>query len=152
MFIRFKVFTFLLLVIFLLSCSTKKELANSGTKHNLAVRFIENSTLTDVTEKAEREGKLVFLDLYTDWCLPCKMMEEDVYTDKNIGDYMNKHFISYKVNAEKGNGPNLALLYGVDTFPGLLFLDSNGRVLEQKKGAAYHTELQQMADRALSKI
>jgi len=105
----------------------------------------------DVTEKAEREGKLVFVDLYTDWCLPCKLMKEDVYTDESIGDFMNKNFINYKVNAEEGNGPNMTVLYNIESFPGLLFLDSNGRVLEQKQGAAYHTELKAMANRALEK-
>jgi thioredoxin-related protein len=78
-------------------------------------------------------------------------MEEDVYSDENIGDFINDNFISYKVNAEKGNGPNLKLLYNIESFPGLLFLDHNGRVLEQKQGAAYHTELKEMANRAIEK-
>ena len=45
---------------------------------------------------------------------------------------------------------NLAALYQVNVFPTLVFLDKNGRVLERKEGAAYHTELRSMAERALS--
>jgi len=144
--------TLLLTVILLSGCSSSKEpVRQKEDDDRLAVSFIKNSTLTDVTERAEREGKLIFLDVYTDWCLPCKMMKEDVYTDSSIGDFMNDNFINYKVNAEKGNGPNMTVLYNIESFPGLLFLDSNGRVLEEKRGAAYHTELKEMANRALAK-
>jgi len=122
-----------------------------SAEDDLAVHFIKNSTLMEVAEKAEREGKPIFVDLYTDWCLPCKLMKEDVYTDESIGDFMNENFINYKVNAEEGNGPNMTVLYNIESFPGLLFLDANGRVLEQKQGAAYHTELKEMANRALAK-
>jgi len=138
--------------VFILSCSSKKEATKVlSAEDTLAVHFIKNTTLTDVTAKAEQEGKLIFLDLYTDWCLPCKLMKEDVYTDESIGDFMNENFINYKVNAEEGNGPNMTVLYNIESFPGLLFLDANGRVLEQKQGAAYHTELKEMANRALAK-
>lgn len=135
------------------ACSSTKEPVKSVTpEDNLAVHFIKNSTLTDVVEKAEREGKVVFLDVYTDWCLPCKLMTEDVYSNEDIGDFMNENFINYKVNAEKGNGPDLTVLYNIQSFPGLFFLDHKGRVLEQKEGAAYHTELREMANRALAKM
>ena len=149
---------FVLLAFVLISaCSSKKEVVKAveqkeQPEDQLAVHFIKNSTLTDVIEKAERDGKIVFMDLYTDWCLPCKLMVEDVYSDQDIGDFMNDNFVNYKVNAEKGNGPDLKFLYNIESYPGLLFLDTRGRVLEQKQGAAYHTELKEMANRALDKV
>jgi len=143
----------LLSLLFVGSCASKKETVKTVTpEDNLAVHFIKNSSLTDVVAKAEREGKVIFLDVYTDWCLPCKLMTEDVYTNEDIGDFMNEHFINYKVNAEKGNGPDMTVLYNIQSFPGLFFLDHNGRVLEQKEGAAYHKELKEMANRALAKM
>ena len=145
--------TFFLSILLFSSCASKKEptRVKASEDESLAVNFIKGPSLMDVVEKAEREGKLVFVDLYTDWCLPCKLMKEDVYTDESIGDFMNDNFINYKVNAEKANGPNMTVLYNIESFPGLLFLDANGRVLEQKQGAAYHTELREMANRALAK-
>ena len=142
-----------LILLLSLGCSSPKDVATKRpvVKDNSAVDFVKNSTLTDITNQAEREGKLVFLDLYTEWCLPCKLMTEDVYTDQNIGDFMNANFVNYKVDAEKGNGPNLRLLYNVENFPGLLFLDAKGRVLEKKLGAAYQTELLAMANRAIDR-
>jgi thiol:disulfide interchange protein len=138
-------------VFLLASCSSNKEVVRTPVQpqYEYAVHFIKNSTLTNVTEQAEKEGKLVFLDLYTDWCLPCQLMAEEVYSDENIGDFINDNFISYKVNAEKGNGPDLKFLYQIENFPGLLFLDSRGRVLAQKQGAAFHTELKELANQAI---
>ncbi len=150
---RLLVFSFLLSI--LAACASKKEVVKTSKpqqeEHEYAVHFIKNSTLTAVTEKAEREGKLVFVDLYTDWCLPCQLMAEEVYSDEKIGDFINENFISYKVNAEKDNGPDLKFLYQIESFPGLLFLDARGRVLTRKEGAAFHTELRDLANQAIQK-
>ncbi len=115
---------------------------------NFFVDFIHTDKLTVALEKAKAEDKLVFIDFYTSWCLPCKLMDEDVFTDEAFGDYMNEHFISVKINAEQGNGPNLAALYEVKSYPTLLFLDLNGRVKSRKEGAAYQTELRRMGNEA----
>ncbi len=70
------------------SCNgTKRATSNSGkvTKGNSkkgGVQFVNSKTLTAVLEEAEKENKLVFLDFYTSWCTPCKMMDEDVFPDK----------------------------------------------------------------------
>ena len=113
------------------------------------VKFIKSETLTSVIEQAEAEGKIVFVDFYTTWCAPCKMMDKDVFPDKDIARFFNENFINYKVDAEKGNGRNLAALYQVKAFPTLVWLDHKGRVLERAEGAAYHTELMRLAENAL---
>lgn len=146
-------YSLILISSMLIACSTGKNASvkpAAAADDGLLVDFHKNASLMDITEKAASEGKLVFMDIYADWCLPCKLMNEDVYSDKDLSDFLNDNFISIKVNAEKGNGPNMTVLYNVSSFPGLLFLDENGRVLERKEGAAYHTELRQMAERALA--
>jgi len=65
---------------------------------------------------------------------------------------MNENFISYKVDAEKGNGVSLATLYGVQGFPTLLFLDQKGNVLEKKLGAAYQREMYAMGEAAMASM
>ena len=109
---------------------------------------MKSDKLMPVLEVAKSENKLVFVDFYTTWCLPCKLMDEDVFTDEEFGDYMNDNFINYKIDAEKGGGPDLALLYQVMVFPTLLFLDADGNVLVRKDGAAYQTELRSLASKA----
>lgn len=52
--------------------------------------------------KAKQENKLLFVDLYTEWCAPCKMVAKIVFPQKKIGNYYNQHFINYQLDAEKG--------------------------------------------------
>ncbi len=147
----FQVSCLLFAFILLSNCSGTKKTGGTFGKSNKTggVHFVESNTLTAVLERAEKENKLVFLDFYTTWCTPCKLMDQDVFPDKGIGDFFNENFLSYKVDAEKGNGVNLAVVYNVSVYPTLFFLNEKGRVIESKQGAAYHTELMQMAQRAL---
>ena len=154
---RLILFSILLSTVFVFSnCSGTKRTTNNNNNDTTTnssgktgVQFVQSETLTAVLERAERENKLVFVDFYTTWCTPCKLMDKDVFPDKTIGKFFKKHFISYKVDAEKGNGVNLAVVFEVSVYPTLLFLNEKGRVLESKQGAAYHTELMEMANRAL---
>ena len=143
----------IILLFSLTSCGGSKDVSDRQSnfgKSNYEVDFLKTSDLYAVLDRAERENKLVYIDIGTKWCLPCQMMKEDVYTDKAMGKYMNDNFISYLVDAEKANGPNMTVIFDVEAFPTLLFLDSKGKVLERKVGAAYHTELRNLGDLALS--
>lgn len=135
------------------SCSGSKEVTNVQSnfdKSAYEVDFLKTNDLYAVLDRAERENKLVYIDIGTKWCLPCKLMKEDVYTDKGIGEYMNDNFISYMVDAEKANGPNMTVIFDIKSYPTLLFLDTKGHVLERKVGAAYHTELRDLGDLAIA--
>lgn len=87
--------------------------------------------------KAKAENKIVFLDAYTSWCGPCKMLQKNVFTKKEIGDFFNKEFINVKIDMEKGEGPDLALQYPLEGYPTLLFIDGDGKVV--KKVLGYQT-------------
>ncbi len=151
---NFQFSTILILAIALLSlgsCKSKKGTTGS-TVVKTGVQFSSNQTLTAVLEQATAENKLVFVDFYTTWCMPCRLMDEDVFPDRRLGEFMNENFISYKVNAEKDNGVNLATLYGVQGFPTLLFLDQKGNILERKLGAAYQREMYAMGEAAMAAV
>jgi thiol:disulfide interchange protein len=143
----------LFVLISLTACKSQKDVVveDDPIQYDLSnnFKFIKDASLIDVIDQAIEEDKLVFLDIYTDWCLPCQVMDDEVFSDDDLGDYISSNFINFKVNAEKGYGPNIATLYGVQGFPSLIFLDQNGRILEQKNGMAFHTELREMADNAI---
>ncbi len=50
--------------------------------------------------KAVKEGKIVLVDAYTDWCGWCKKMDRDTYTDADVIKKLNEHFIPIKFNPE----------------------------------------------------
>lgn len=92
-------------------------------------------TLEQAIEKSKAENKYIFLDIYTDWCAPCKMMDQDVFTLKEVGDYFNAKFISVKFNAEKGDeGPVVAKKFGVKAYPTFIILDNEGNLVHMFAG------------------
>lgn len=150
----FSIFSLLIVAVVLFSSfSCNKRSSGSippvTSAPEMVVDFIDSDALSPVLEQAEAEGKLVFVDFYTDWCLPCRVMDRDVFTDQPFGDWMNDNFISYKVNAEKDNGPRLSSIFEVQVFPTLLFLDAKGNVLERRSSSMSTTQLRAMGQRVL---
>ncbi len=149
---KFAYFLLFVPALLIFSCKgSKKTSSTTLPTSKSGVQFVKSKTLTAVLEEAERKDKLVFVDFYTDWCMPCKLMDQDVFTDKQVKNFFDDNFISYKVNAEKGNGVNLATVFEIRAYPTLLFLNDKGQVVEKKEGALYPTGLLQFAQRALDK-
>ena len=82
-----------------------------------------------ILKEARKEKKMIFVDGYTSWCGPCKMLSKMVFTNDTVADYFNRHFVNVKMDMEKGEGPALAKKYEVRAFPTLLFLDREGRLV-----------------------
>lgn len=55
---------------------------------------------TEGLKKAAKESKLMFVSVYADWCIPCQIMEKNVYSDPNVATLLNSRFIPVKLNAE----------------------------------------------------
>ena len=74
------------------------------------------------------------MDAYASWCGPCKLMEKNVFTDKNVADFYNKNFVNARIDMEKGEGRDLAIKYGVRSYPTFLFLNGEGDVVGKELG------------------
>lgn len=94
----------------------------------------EQGNFAAVCAKAKAEKKLVFIDVYTSWCGPCKHMAATVFKQDNVGQYFNSHFINYKIDAEKGEGKALAAKYKIQYYPTYLFIDDKGAVFNKAVG------------------
>lgn len=55
---------------------------------------------TEGLKKAAKESKLMFVSIYADWCIPCQVMEKNVYSDPSVATLLNSRFIPVKLNAE----------------------------------------------------
>lgn len=67
------------------------------------VRF-ESLTFEEALQKAKEENRWIFLDAYTSWCGPCKVMAEQVFTLAKAGVFFNSRFVNVKYDMEKGEG------------------------------------------------
>ncbi len=93
------------------------------------IEFLEVN-LKQAISKAQEENKHIFIDFYTNWCAPCKLMDRDVFPLEELGTYFNSKFINLKINAEKGEeGPELATKYNIKAFPTFVILDKNGNMV-----------------------
>ena len=98
------------------------------------IKFFKGS-FDDAKALAKKEGKVIFMDAYTTWCGPCKMMTSKVFPQKEVGDFYNRNFINIKVDMEKGEGLEIRRQYKVSAYPTLLFIDHTGEVVYETRGA-----------------
>ncbi len=69
----------------------------------LAQDKIEWLTFEEATAKTQENPKMIFVDVYTDWCGWCKKMDKETFTDAAVIDYINENFYAVKMNAENTN-------------------------------------------------
>ena len=105
--------------------------------------FVKTDLLNQI-ESAKAAGKPVFLDFYTDWCGPCRVMDRDVFTNGDLAAFFNERFLNLKINAEKGEGVALAKQFGISGYPTLLFLDAQGLETRRVVGIATASKLMKM--------
>jgi len=112
--------------LFFLLTSTNPVFANG-------VRFF-NGSWSQVLAEARRQNKPIFVDVYTTWCGPCKLMSAQAFPNARVGSRMNDNFINYKIDAEKGEGQTVAQRYGVQAYPTSLFISIEGKLIRRTLG------------------
>ena len=134
----------------------KKLLSLTITLLCSVVAFAQGVDFQDLTyrealEKAKAENKLVFMDCYTSWCGPCRIMSNEVFPQKEAGDYFNPLFVCVKYDMEKGEGPELAKQYGVRSYPTFLLIRPDGTVQHRIVGSSELPEFIERVERGLNK-
>lgn len=96
----------------------------------------EGTKFAEAVVQAKAEKKMVFLDCYTSWCGPCKMMARDIFPQKKVGDFMNPKFICIKIDMEKGEGPSLTQKFQVSAFPTFIIFNSDAQEIGRFLGGS----------------
>lgn len=96
------------------------------TKTNGQSIHFEPISWQQALAKARDENKMLFVEIYTSWCVYCKQMEQTVFTNGEAGDFYNKHFINVRYNAQLQDGISIRKSYALLGLPMFLYLDANG--------------------------
>lgn len=78
----------------------------SAAAQDQGIHFEHGLSWKDVQEKARKENKFIFVDCYTTWCGPCKMMSQEIFPLREVGDFFNKNFVSVKVQFDRTSNDN----------------------------------------------
>lgn len=68
---------------------------------NRSIDFEQTKEWKKIVKKAKKEKKLIFVDCYTSWCGPCKLLARDVFTNDEVADFFNANFVNAKFDMEK---------------------------------------------------
>lgn len=101
-------------------------------------------------QQAKKENKLIFLDAFASWCGPCKLLDKNVFPKKEVGDYFNANFLNLHIDMEKGEGIEIAKKYSIYSYPTLLFIDGDGKVVYKAAGYMSPQELISIAKEAVN--
>ena len=95
----------------------------------------EHGTWKEVLAKAQQTNKPIFVDVFTTWCGPCKQMSKEIFPLETVGKVYNENFICYQIDAEKGEGIELANKYAVKAYPTYLFIKGDGTQIYRSLGS-----------------
>ena len=112
------------------------------------MKFEHNTSWEQVLAKAKAENKFIFVDAFTTWCGPCKMMSKNIFPLEEVGDFYNAHFINLKIQLDTTNddndevkswfaaGKEIATKYNVKAFPTYLMFSPNGEIVHRAVGSS----------------
>jgi thioredoxin-related protein len=128
------------------------------TSVNSIAQEINWVTLEKAVALQKKTPKKIIMDVYTNWCGPCKMLDKNTFQNPDVVDYVNKHYYAVKFNAEgnttiafngktytnpnykeeltnRRNGVHEFTYYlQVNAYPTIVYFDEVGNVLSPIKG------------------
>ncbi|MDQ1095822.1 MULTISPECIES: thioredoxin family protein [Chryseobacterium] len=146
----------LVLAFFLLTA-----LGNTGIAQQMPNKKMETTakeikfsdgTWKDIAAMAKKNKKYVFVDAYTTWCGPCKLLKSHTFKEKEVATFFNKNFINVTVDMEKGEGLTLAQKWDVNSYPALLFFTPDGKLVMKQIGFVEGKKLIEIGKQSMAKI
>ena len=123
-------------ILFLLCLIGLPSLGYSQTDNEEKHAFPGITNWEEVIVKATSENKYIMVDLSTEWCYWCKVMDKQQFRDPEILSLMNPKLNSYRVDAEKDSiGKLLKLKFGIASYPSFIFFTPQGEFIETWHGS-----------------
>ena len=91
-------------------------------------------------KRAKAEKKLIFMDLWTEWCQPCQYLQKNVFPSAE-GQAALARMVPYSALVQKKDGTpvpegtKLAQEFHLEAFPTMVILDADGKEVRRQVGA-----------------
>ena len=143
-----RLFAPILAFVLCLSMATQNASASTARRitDTVAVRWY---TIEEALELNAKQPRKIIMDVYTDWCGWCKVLDRKTFSNPVIAKYLNENFYPVKFNAEqtgdvlymgtlfknKGMGSRsahdfvVALTQGKLSYPTMVFFDGDSKPL-----------------------
>jgi uncharacterized protein YyaL (SSP411 family) len=121
------------------------------TSERSGVRF-KSSDWKDVAREAKDKDKPIFVAVCAPWCANCARMKEQVFTDPEVGEFFNEHFVNMVMNSEETQNNIRVTNWGVKAVPTMVFLTPEKRVVYKTQGYKDKKQLLEEAQTALTKL
>jgi thioredoxin-related protein len=122
-------------------------------------------TFEEAVKKSQKEKRPIFVDVYTDWCGWCKVMDKNTFNDPRVAKLLNENFYAVKFDAEQKedvvfNGTTFkfvpsgakgyhqlaaALLNNQLSYPTVVFLNENFEMIQPLAGYRKAPEFHKIA-------
>lgn len=149
-----KIFFIAVITIIAFAFTTNEEIDNSQA----SATEINWMTFEEALAAQKKNPKKIFVDAYTVWCGPCKMLDKNTFKNADVVEYVNKNYYSVKFNAQgnetinfkgktytnpkydpkkaskRNSSHQLANFFRISAYPTMLFLDEEATFLTPVKG------------------
>ena len=117
-----------------------------NAQNNNSTYFEKGLSWEQIIEKAKNQNKYIFVDAYTTWCAPCRLMDKEIFPQESVGVFFNQNFINVKVQIDVTKNDNeeikswydqakvFAKEYQINQFPTFLIFNANGKLVNKLMG------------------
>jgi thiol:disulfide interchange protein DsbD len=105
-------------------------------------------SFAEARARAKRERKPIVLDFYAEWCVPCKRMSRETFSDPKVKTLLDQCIL---VEIDTDRYPDLAKRYAVTGLPDIRFLLCDGtekkKLLDYQDAASFAKALEEVLSR-----
>lgn len=115
-------------------------------------------TFEEALALQKKNPKKIMMDVYTNWCGPCKMLDKNTFQNSDVAQYVNANYYAVKFNGEgnevvkykdksysnkaykaemasrRNSVHELTYALQVNAYPTIVFFDENGDVITPLRG------------------
>ncbi len=90
------------------------------------------SPIAEALDRARDSGRILLVDFFAAWCVPCRVLEEQVLPDPRVRRALEGY---ETVRVDTDAFPEAGKAFGIASLPSLLILDATGREIDRLDGS-----------------